>query len=207
MGAADEVSRDRLVWIRALFAFAALAGLLMIALSFANWVDFEPETDTQEDGPNFSFSLDGTDLSRVRGPDYEQPADILGQTEYPCSCRVGFGDGYLLMGLGGVIAAAAVVGAAVRLAMRPAAGSIVIASLLAFAIAGYNATGLWEGVGARTLEDTFVNLDGDVRLELVVLTAIAALPAVLASAVWSIFPRTQDGGIDEAPTEDAEVWT
>jgi hypothetical protein len=207
MGTAEEAGRGRLAWVRGLLALAAVAGLLMIILSLAKWVDFEPETGALLDGPNFSFSLAGTELSRVRGPDRKQPADIVKQKEFPCTCRAEPGDGYVVAALGGLIVGTSVAGIAVLAWARRAAVSTVLASLFAFVIAGYNATGLWQGVGARTSEDTFLLLDGDVRAELILLTLVAALPAVLAASVWGILLRPQNGATAEALTaEDAEVW-
>jgi hypothetical protein len=207
LGGEDAAHERRTLIVRLLFGVSALTGLIMIALSFANWVDFEPEPGALVEGPAFGFSLDGTELSRVRGPDYEQPADIVEQTEFPCSCRVGFGDGYMVMILGGAIIGASLAGMMVIARARAAAAAIVVASLIAFVIAGYNATGLWEGVGAQTLDDTFVNLDGDIRAELILLMVVSALPAVLGAAVWSILPRQENGSLDETVTaEDAEVW-
>jgi hypothetical protein len=115
---------------------------------------------------------------------------------------------YLVAGFSGGVVAASLAGLVLRAGARLFAALAVVASLLAFAIAGYNATGYWEGVGARTLEDTFVNLDGDVRLELIALTIVAAVPAILGAIVWSILPRAEPDDLDdeEVTTEDAEVW-
>jgi hypothetical protein len=204
--AGTDTSRQGLT--RRLFGLAAVVGILIIVLSFAPWVEFTPDPEALFEGTTFSFSLDGTELSRLRGPDYQQPADISGQEEFPCSCRSGFGDGYIVALMGLLIVAAAVAGIFLRGRERMAATVVIVAALIAFAVAGYNATGIWQGAGARSLDDPFVLLDGDVRAELIALTVLSGVAAVMGAVVWSLLPRGENDYVDdeELAAEDAEAW-
>jgi hypothetical protein len=197
-----------------LLAALLAAGALMIALSFLPWVNFRTQAEDVSFGfPEVSFSIDGSQLSRLRGPGYNQPADIAGQEVNPCTCRVKTGDGYIVAVLGAVVLAAAALGLALPRMSMPVIVTVIGASLPAFAVAGYNATGIWQGVGAASLEDVFVKLEGSVRLELLALTAVAGLAAIGGAALWSLEalrgaeplgPGRRDSGGRE--TEEIERW-
>lgn len=196
----------------------AACAVFLIVLSFLPWVEFI--TAPVEPGilgdlrPQISFSLDGTELSRLRGTDYDQPADILGQETNPCTCRVSFGDGYVVAAFGLALLGVAGAGLFLPLATRFVAVLAMAISLVALLVSGYNATGDWMGVGARTLDDTFVNLDGTVQPALWALVAVSALAAVLGAAIWSLERAAEreadEYEYDEEPedtmTERAEGW-
>lgn len=162
----------------------------VVVLSFFPWVDFAPEVNpTLIPAPAAEtiFSLDGTELSRIRGAmTIEETAD---QESDACSCRNDFGDGYIVAVLGIV----AFAGAAGSLYLRSGARSLVLvatgAAVAAFAIAGYNGIAVWEGVGRSIQAEQLMNLDGSVRAELYALTALAGLAAVLGGAVLATTVR------------------
>jgi hypothetical protein len=174
----------------------AACGVLVVVLSFLPWVSFEGE-DLVNSG-TFEFGVPGTELSRLRGPDYYQPADIADQTTDVCTCRAEFGDGYITAILGGLIVVAAVLAVAVRGNARIAPVLAIAASLTAFALAGYNAAGEWQAVGAQTQDDPFVEMTGTVLPALYLLTALAAASAVLGAVLW--WAHSQE-------TEDEEEYT
>lgn len=177
----------------------ATCGAVVILLSFMPWVEFTPEPFTiagSSDGA--SFSLNGTEVSRIQGAVTIQEA--LDQTAEACSCKRSLGDGYLVAILGGVTIAAAGLALFVRGAARSVVLVAMLASVGAFSIAGYNAIAIWEGVGRADLSDQFTNLDGDVMPALYALTALAALGAVLGGAVLATLARPAP----EAPPEETD---
>jgi hypothetical protein len=167
----------------------AMCGAIIVVLSFMNWVDFAADDPFVLGTPleDLSFTLDGTDVSRIQGA-IELPEARL-QGENACTCRAGFGDGYITAIFGAIVVALASVAILLQSRIRVLTVAAILASLVAFGIAGYNATGVWEGVGGTSGEGAFLNLDGDVRIELFTLTALAALAAVLGAAVIAIDTR------------------
>lgn len=183
----------------------ATCGAVVILLSFMPWVEFTPEenADIPELREDPIFSLDGTELSRIRGPvTFDETAD---QDAPACSCRSDFGDGYLVAILGGVTIAAAGLALFVRGAARSVVLVAMLASVGAFSIAGYNAIAIWEGVGRADLSDQFTNLDGDVMPALYALTALAALGAVLGGAVLATLARPAPEETDDIETDDDDM--
>jgi len=178
----------------------ATCASFVVVLSFFPWVDFAPEVNPTVSPPQTTetiFSLDGTELSRIRGATTID--ETANQESDACSCRSDLGDGYIVALLGSV----AFVGASAALYIRSGARSLVLVATLAvvgaFTIAGYNAIALWEGVGRSLQTERLMNLDGSVRTELYALTAIAGLAAVLGGAVLATTMRT-------APEEDDSDW-
>lgn len=158
-------------------------GVIVIALSFLSWVEFKGE-DLVDDG-TFSFGVPGTELSRLRGPDYYQPSDIADQEIEVCTCRTDFGDGYFTAILGAIVAVAAGASLALGPQGRRATWALAIAAGLgAFGIAGYNAAGEWQAIGAATQDDPFVEMSGTVLPTLYILTVAAATAAVLGGVLW-----------------------
>jgi hypothetical protein len=201
-----------------LLAIAACAVLIAV-LSFLPWVEFSYEPSGLDNNlPSFSFTLDGTEVSRLRGPDYDQPADIVGQETNPCTCRVDAGDGYITAGLGLILLAVAGAGLFLpAVSKRLVAILTIAAALLAFVVAGYNALGDWEGVGAPSFDAEFANLDGTVQPALWALVAVSIVAAVLGAVMWSLERAAEreedDFEYDEetsepekALTERAEGW-
>jgi hypothetical protein len=178
----------------------ATCAAFVVMLSFFPWVDFAPEVNPTVSPPQTAetiFSLNGTELSRIRGAmTIDETAD---QESDACSCRSDLGDGYIVAILGLV----AFVGACAALYIRSGARSLVLVATLAiigaFTIAGYNAIAVWEGVGRSFDTEHLMNLDGSVRTELYVLTAIAGLAAILGGAVLATTMRT-------VPAEDDSDW-
>lgn len=199
----------------------AACAVLMVVLSFLPWVKFEGEAISlgfENTFGHFSFSLDGTEVSRLRGPDYAQPADILGQETNPCTCRVDTGDGYITAALGLLLLAVSGAGLFLTAVSRRLIAILTIAiGMLAFVVAGYNALGDWIGVGAPTIDHEFANLDGTVQPALWALVVASVVAAVLGAVMWSLdraAEREEDdfeydeetSEPDEALTERAEGW-
>lgn len=188
----------------------AMCGGFIIVLSLMNWVEFQEDDPSVFDTPlaGFSFTLGGPELSRIQGA-IELP-DAREQGDNACTCRAGFGDGYITAALGAILLATA--SAAVLIRSRPAAFAVVavLASLAAVAIGGYNATGIWEGVGARSGDGAFLNMTGDVTFELFTLTAVAALGAVLGAVVLMTAARDAleraEEEAEEGELEEAGGW-
>lgn len=176
----------------------ATCAAFVALLSFFPWVDFTPDPTGNSPGPaSRPFSLNGTELSRIRGAvTIEQASDQMSEA---CSCKNEIGDGYLVAIVGAVTFA----GACAALYFRAGARTLVLvamtAALAAFAIGGYNAIAIWEGVGRSHDTAAFSNLDGSVRLELYALTALAAAAAVLGGAALATTTRTM-------PTDDDQDW-
>jgi hypothetical protein len=178
----------------------ATCAAFVVMLSFFPWVDFAPEPDPNiqpVQGEETIFSLNGTQLSRIRGAmTIDETAE---QESNACSCRSDLGDGYIVAIFGVV----AFVGACLALYIRSGARSLVLAATLAvigaFTIAGYNAIAVWEGVGRSFDTDHLMNLDGSVRTELYVLTATAGLAAILGGAVLATTTRA-------VPVDDESDW-
>ncbi|MEX0682643.1 MAG: hypothetical protein WD904_03910 [Dehalococcoidia bacterium] len=182
-----------------LLTVTACAGVMAV-LALMNWVEFESNDMAPAD---HSFSVRGTDLSRVRGDDYEQPADILKHGEPLCSCRVSFGDGYVVAGLALLVLAAAGAGVFLTGYDRSVAILISAASVGAFAIAGYNALGKWQAIGATGVDGAPILLHGTIRPELIALTALSGLTAVLGAVLWTLAAAWDEGydGEDEEPED------
>lgn len=188
-----------------LLTISALAGLMTI-LSLMNWVKFEMVAEPDLGPGKLSFSVPGYELSRVRGDDYNQPADILKHREPLCSCRVSFGDGYVVAGLALLIVAAAGAGLFVSGVDRSVALVVVAGALGALAIAGYNALGKWQAIGAPDGTILTVAMKGSVRPELIALTALAALTAVLGTVFWAMVPAWEpDYEDDEEDTMGDDI--
>jgi hypothetical protein len=164
----------------------AACGVLIIVFSFLPWVNFEsgPQLLKNPLERTISFSLSGTEISRLQGAS-------LGRVGDDCTCKVDFGDGYITAVLGAVVAAAASAAILLRSRGRFLTIPTILASLVTFGMAGYNATGLWKGVtfAGGDLTRVTVNLDGDVRIELFTLTLLAVLAAVLAAVALAIDTR------------------
>jgi hypothetical protein len=176
-------------------------GLLIIPLSFLPWVEFEGEDLV--DGGTFSFGVAGTELSRLRGPDYYQPADIADQETDVCTCRTDLGDGYFTAILGAIVVLAAAVSFFLGQQGRRAAWAVAIAAGLgAFGIAGYNAAGEWQAIGAANQDDPFVEMSGTVLPALYILTLAAAAAAVLGGLLWR--GQLQDEAEDRLVEDDFE---
>ncbi|MFQ5471603.1 MAG: hypothetical protein ACE5FA_01790, partial [Dehalococcoidia bacterium] len=146
----------------------AACGVLIVAFSFLPWVNFDSGPLLLEDSleRSISFSLSGTEISRLQG-------GSLGRVGDGCTCKVDFGDGYITAIFGAVVAVAASAAILLRSRGRFLTIPAILASLVAFGMAGYNATGIWEGVGLSNItRGSSVNLDGDVRLELFTLTLL-----------------------------------
>ena len=142
--------------VRSCFSLIAVCGLLIVALSFAPWVHFENRRQGSPRATYVSFSITGTEIGRVVGDDYAQPADVADQDTNPCSCRGDAGDGYITARAGrdrdrrrrdrGLAWPRAVRGATLVVAL-PRWRRLVVA--------GWNAMTTWKAVGAPDLESTF----------------------------------------------------
>jgi len=167
----------------------ATCGAFIIILSFMNWVDFDADDPFARGTPleNLSFTLDGGDVSRIQGG--IEISEASEQGENACTCRAGFGDGYITAIFGAIVVVLASAAILIRSRVRVLTIGAILASLVVFGVAGYNATGIWEGVGSTSGDGVFLNLDGDVRIELFTLTTLAALSAVLGAAVVAIDTR------------------
>lgn len=180
-----------------LIGLATCAAFVAI-LAFFPWVDFTPDPLSDPLAPaGRPFSLTGTELSRIRGAvTIEEASNQMGEA---CSCKNEFGDGYLVA----IVGAIAFAGASAALYFRAGARTLVLVSMVAalgaFAVGGYNAIAIWEGVGRSHREAAISNLDGTVRLELYALTAVAAVAAILGGAVLATT-------IGPAPDEDEYAW-
>ena len=178
----------------------------MIVLSFMSWVEFTEDDPFVAGTPlaGLSFSVDGPELSRIQGATDHSGAREQGDNA--STCRTGFGDGYLTAILGLVVLAAASGAVLVRSRRATFVIVVVLASLAAVVIGGYNATGIWEGVGAASGDGAFLNLDGDVTFELFTLTALAALGAVLGAVVLMTAARDAlEQAVEEIEAESAEI--
>lgn len=170
-----------------LIAIAACA-LVIVAFSFLHWVDFgRADADLFEGGLPPSFSLDGTEISRIQGANSIESATDA--TVNGCTCRAGFGDGYYVAILGTIVLVMAAAALLTAIDLRLLMAVAIIASLAAFTIAGYNAIADWQGVGRATQMQPLQNLDGEVRAELYLLVAAAGLAAVLGGAVLATAAR------------------
>ena len=167
----------------------ATCGAFIIVLSFMNWVDFAVDDHFVVGTPleDLSFTLDGSNVSRIQGA--VDLANASDQGENACTCRAGFGDGYVTAIFGAIVVGLASASILLRSPVRVLTMAAILASLVAFGVAGYNATGLWEGVGSTSGDGVFLSLEGEVRLELFALTALAALGAVLGAVVMAIDTR------------------
>jgi hypothetical protein len=190
----------------------ALCGALIVLLSFLPWVNFD-EDDPFVAGTSLaglSFTLDGTDVSRLQGA-IDLP-DARTQGENACTCRADFGDGYLTAIFGAITLATAAGAVVIRSRMGVFVAGAILASLASVALGGYNATGIWEGVGAHVGSGAFLNMDGDVTFGLFALTALSALASVLGAVVLMIAVREarelEAASIEaeEGELEEAEGW-
>ncbi len=194
--------------VRVVLFAIAICGLLIIGLSFAPWVQFENIGDNP--GDYVSFSIPGTQIGRVVGDDYNQPADVADQRTNPCSCRGDAGDGYITALLGAFVIAGA--GAALFWSglTRWATLLVAFSSLGALVVAGWNAMTTWRAVGAPDLQSTFVELSGDVTPQLHALTALSALTAILCGVVWALStsaaPAEDELTDEETLPEGANGW-
>lgn len=170
-------------------------GALVLVLSFMPWVEF-----THVFGGDPWFSLKGTELSRMRGAVTLDEA--LDQASDACTCRNDFGDGYVVAMLGGITFGTGAVALLVRGATRPLVAVGILASIGAFAISGYNAIAIWEGIGRTGEFLSFQELDGEVRPELYSATAAAGLAAILGGAVFATMARRAP---EEPLDEDEEI--
>jgi hypothetical protein len=164
-------------------------GALMILLSALPWITFT--SIDYADGldfvtlPDTSISISGLETSRLRDTETIDRGTIQEVDEW-CSCRVGFGDGYLVAGLGlGIIAAAAIGYLSWRL--RFAGMAAMAFATIALFIAGYNALGDW-GAFAWTPERQTEVLEGEITPFLWALVAVSAAAAVLGGVLWSLAP-------------------
>jgi hypothetical protein len=196
---------------RAILFLIALLGLAIIGLSFSSWVKFENVgTDIMAPGDYVSFSIPGTEIGRVVGDDYSQPADVADQETNPCSCRGDVGDGYITAALGAIIVAGAVAGLVWPRLVRAATLVVALSALAALVVAGWNAVTEWQAVGAPDLESNVVELSGDVTPQLYLLTAFSAVAAVLCGLVWALTPRVStaedETHEEEQVPEGANGW-
>jgi hypothetical protein len=195
--------------VAVILAILVFIGLLIIALSFAPWVRFE-DKGAGSAAQEFSTTVDGTEIGRLVGDDYEQPADVADQLTNPCSCRSDAGDGYVTAFLGAMIVAGAALGLVWKTLVRAGTLLATVASLGVLIVAGYNAMTKWQAVGAPDLKSTFVQLSGDVTPWLYALTALAAVSAVLCGVVWTLIlsmREEEDDMLEEEPlTEGLNGW-
>lgn len=185
----------------------AVCGALMVILSFFPWLTFSSiDYGGLDEGylPGTSISINGTETSRLR--DIETiDANTIQEVDKWCSCRVSFGDGYLVAALGAVVVASS---AFTFLSNRSgAAGSMAtVASGAALIVAGYNAMADWQAFAWTEERQTEV-LDGAVTPFLWALVALSAAATVLGAALWSM-ARLEGAGEpldDEYDEADYEI--
>lgn len=185
--------------------------MVMIAFSFLHWVDFgRSDASLFETVPPPAFSLDGTETSRIQGANSVESATDAAVNG--CTCRAGFGDGYYVAILGGIVLLAAAAVVFTRIDVRVLMGVAIVAGLAAFTIAGYNAIADWQGVGRATQSQPLQNLDGSVRAELYLLTAVSGLAAVLGAGLLATMAREpefeeEEEDLPEGPAEEPAAGT
>jgi hypothetical protein len=185
-----------------LLAGIAVCGLLIVALSFLPWVRFtsvplEASNVIAIEGQipdDTSITISGAETSRLRD------LEVIGlntvkEEDGWCSCRVGFGDGFITAAMGLVLVAAA--GLALLAGRdRPAAALSAGASLSAMILAGLNAIADWQAL-AWTQQRHLEAVDGTVQPALIALVAAGAAGAVLAAAAWTLAPPAEEWDEDE----------
>jgi hypothetical protein len=173
----------------------------MVLLSLLPWVTFSSiEIDSMDSGllPDTSISISGIETSRLRDTETIGRNTIQEVDEW-CSCRVSFGDGYLVAALGSAVAAASTL--AFFSGRSGAAGSMAtVASGIALLVAGYNAMADWRAFAWTDERQTEV-LDGAVTPFLWALVGVAALATIMGVALWSMV-RLED--VDELTDDDYE---
>ncbi len=181
-------------------ALLAACGALMMLLSFLPWISFSSFESDFLDGdflPDTSISITGTETSRLRDIETIE-RDTIKEVDQWCSCRVSFGDGYLVAALGfAVMGTAALAFLSGR--SGPAGSIATVASGIALTVAAYNAMADWRAFAWTDERQTEV-LDGAVTPFLWALVAVCAAATVLGTALWSM--ARLEGDEDMAFEED-----
>jgi hypothetical protein len=176
----------------------------MILLSLLPWVTFSSiETGGLDSGflPDTSISISGTHTSRLRDTETIDRNTIQEVDEW-CSCRVSFGDGYLVAALGFAVAAASTL--AFFSSRSGGAGSMAtVASGIALLVAGYNAMADWRAFAWTGERQTEV-VDGAVTPLLWTLVGVSAVATVLGAALWSMARLEDDGEAANDEYEDGD---
>jgi hypothetical protein len=180
-----------------LFAAIGVGGLLIVALSFLPWVRFTsiPLDDSSlSQTPDTSVTISGAETSRLRD------LEVIGlntvkEEDGWCSCRVGFGDGYVTAAMGLVLVAAAGL-AFLAGRERPAASVSAAGSLAALLIAGFNAIADWQALAWTELRHLEA-VQGTVQPALIALVVAGAAGAVLAATAWTLAPPADEWEEDE----------
>lgn len=173
------MERYRLQFIGAM----ALLGVLIALLSLAPWVEFrsvDAEGVTPE-APKAEVSVSGYEISRWRDEENLLRNDVESVDGW-CSCRVAVGDGYLTAALGMVLILAAAIAFLVGVD-RPMAMGGVVASLAAFAVAGYNGLGEWNAYVWTPLQQLEVT-KGTIQPALWALMAASIVAAIVSGLLW-----------------------
>jgi hypothetical protein len=180
----------------------AACGLLIVVLSFLPWVKFSSLTFESSSTEGLSFTISGTETSRLRDLEVIDIDTVQEEHEW-CSCRVDTGDGYVTAALGGLLALAAAAALATR-RDRAAMPVAVIAALCTLFLAGYDALGKWQAFVWTDLGLTEA-VDGSPTWQLWTIMAASAVAAVLARVVWTLAGlRDEEWDEDELP-EDEEL--
>jgi len=172
---------------RTTITFALVAcGVTMVLFSFLPWVTFSSIDYGKSEFltlPDTSISIAGTETSRLRDIETIE-ANTIQEVDEWCSCRVSFGDGYLVAVMGLAVLAASAL--AFLRGRSGAAGSMTtVASGIALIIAGYNAMADWQAfawTGVRFTEVVY----GTVTPFLWALVVVSAAATVLGAALWSM---------------------
>jgi hypothetical protein len=197
-----------------LYAGLAVCGLLIAVLSFLPWVKFESVEIAGDTSPKASIDLAGIHTSRWR--DLEELDRDTPQEDGWCSCRVGFGDGWLTAGLGLLLVAIAAGGWYIEHDRAASvAGGLVALGVLS--IAGFDAIADWQAIIYTNIQGLEA-AEGSVQAPLIVLLLTAAVAAVLAGLAlgfaWLYDDPTyedeedemyEDETIDTTPG-DAQPW-
>lgn len=185
-----------------LLILAAICGVLMALLSFASWVHFSTigygETPGEAINP-VSIDLNGYETARSRDREELRGGDIA-EEEGWCSCRVGFGDGFITAALGGFVLVTAA-GALATRQDRPFAIGMIGASVGSLLLSGFNALGEWQAiVWTRASQTEFVN--GSVEPALWALVVVSTIGALLGAALWTLARAEEEDEWDDAEEFD-----
>ncbi len=186
-----------------LLALATMCGVVMVLLSFSSWVrfntiDYSDETGVVAVNP-VSFEINGYETSRFRDRENLLAGDVLEEEEW-CSCRVGFGDGYITAALGAIVGVSAVIALATS-RDRPFAMGMVGASVGTIFLAGYNALGEWQAITWTQLGQTeFV--DGNTEPGLWALVVVSAIGALIGAGIWTLARAEEEDEWDDEEYED-----
>jgi hypothetical protein len=168
--------------VRALIILTG-CGMLMAALGFAPWMTFRSSFEPHGPGA-VSFDVAGTRLSALRDDEVVGRSDVESRFGW-CSCHVELGDGYVVAGLGVVIALAAVAGLVTGRAgfVPPVA---LLLGVAAVAVVAYNAFAEgWDAL-AYTRSAQLQAVSGSPTPWVYTLIPVSATASILGALLWGI---------------------